>query len=104
MRDLDVTQAFLDEGGCELAPCSTTTDLMVAVKYSASKHPLILKVRSLGFHDRGADISFLSAFPSEKEVLYPPLTFFKPTRDAAGRVRKEVIGIVTIVEVSAVLA
>jgi hypothetical protein len=28
---------------------------------------------------RGADIQFLSAFPAEKELLYPPLTFLKPS-------------------------
>ena len=28
---------------------------------------------------RGASIQFLSAFPAEEEVLYPPLTFLKPT-------------------------
>ena len=27
----------------------------------------------------GCDISFLSAFPHEKELLYPPLTFLQPT-------------------------
>ena len=24
-------------------------------------------------------VSFLSAFPAEKEILYPPLTFLQPT-------------------------
>ena len=28
---------------------------------------------------RGASIQFLSAFPGEEEVLYPPLTYLKPT-------------------------
>ena len=31
---------------------------------------------------RGADISFLSAFPAEKEFLFPPLTFLHPVKDA----------------------
>ena len=35
--------------------------------------------------NRGADVSFLSAFPNEKEYLYPPLTYLKPTG------RKEVV-------------
>ena len=30
------------------------------------------------FMQQGPDLSFLSAFPHEKEALYPPLTFFKP--------------------------
>ena len=28
---------------------------------------------------RGAELSFLSAFPGEQEVLYPPLTYMRPT-------------------------
>ena len=28
---------------------------------------------------RGADLEYLSAFPAEKELLYPPLTFLQPT-------------------------
>ena len=45
----------------------------------------------------GADISFLSAFPTEKEVLYPPLTFLRAT----GQTQKIEIGdgSVTIMEV-----
>ena len=58
----------------------------------------ILKVRSSGFHDRGADISWLSAFPGEKEVLFPPLTYLKPTG------RAEVVGQCTVVEVTPTLA
>jgi len=55
-------------------------------------------VRSSGFHDRGADISWLSAFPGEKEVLFPPLTYLKPTG------RAEVVGQCTVVEVTPTLA
>ena len=44
--------------------------LQVALRYSQSSTPLILKVRSKGFHDRGADISFLSVFPDEAEILF----------------------------------
>ena len=28
---------------------------------------------------RGADLQYLSAFPAEAELLYPPLTFLQPT-------------------------
>ena len=56
---------------------STTADLKVALKYSASKQPLIFKIHTRGFEDRGADISFLSAFPEESEYLFPPLTFLR---------------------------
>jgi hypothetical protein len=30
------------------------------------------------FMELGADLSYLSAFPFEKEHLYPPLTFLHP--------------------------
>ena len=98
MRDMRATEDFAKTGGCELAPMSTTTDLMVALEYSKSEFPFILKVRSSGFHDRGADISWLSAFPGEKEVLFPPLTYLKPTG------RAEVVGQCTVVEVTPTLA
>ena len=58
---------------------STTKDLAVAVKYSASQASLLLKIRTSGFMDRGADISFLSAFPGEKEFLFPPLCYLRST-------------------------
>ena len=74
---------------------STTTDLMVALKYSKSGSPFILKIRSRGFEDRGSGISGLSAFPGEKEVLFPPLTYLSPT----GRTQK-VGDRFTIVEVT----
>lgn len=51
----------------------------VAIKYSASQASLLLKLRTTSFMDRGAEIAFLSAFPGEREVLYPPLTYLKPT-------------------------
>ena len=49
--------------------------------------------------DRGADIAFLSAFPGEREVLFPPLTYLKPTK------RREVLKLgegatCTVVEVT----
>ena len=47
---------------------------------------------------RTADISWLSAFPGEKEVLFPPLTYLKPTG------RAEVVGQCTVVEVTPTLA
>ena len=88
---------FLELGGTELAPMSTTTSLDVAMEYCASKNALILRLNTASFMERGADISFLSAFPTEKEVLYPPLTFLRAT----GQTQKIEIGdgSVTIMEV-----
>ena len=45
-----------------------------------------------------SDISWLSAFPGEKEVLFPPLTFLKPTG------RAEVVEGYTFVEVAPTVA
>ena len=78
MKGVSVPQQFLGKGGSELAPMSTTKDLKVAVQYAASERSVLLSLRTTSFMQRGADLSFLSAFPGEAEVLYPPLTFLKP--------------------------
>jgi len=72
---------FLAQGGTELAPMSTTCSLKVALQHAASEHAVILRVRTRGFMDRGADIAFLSCFPAESEVLFPPLTYLGPVRE-----------------------
>jgi hypothetical protein len=48
--------------------------LQVAVEYAASHTPLIFKIRTNNFRQRGGNIAFLSCFPLEEEYLYPPLT------------------------------
>ena len=53
MRDLKVADEFLHEGGTEYAPMSTTTDLAVAVKYSTSTRPLLFKLKTQSFMERG---------------------------------------------------
>ena len=62
---------------CE--PTGTTTDLAVALQYSTSQASLLFKIKTKSFMQRGADLSYLSAFPGERELLYPPLTFLQPT-------------------------
>lgn len=79
MRDTEVTESFTQHGGTELAPMSTTTKLEVAMQYSMAATSLFFKLRTDSFMQRGASIQFLSAFPAEEEVLFPPLTFLKPT-------------------------
>jgi hypothetical protein len=74
-----VPPAFFKEGGTEYAPMSTTKDLSVAVEYSASRSSVLLRMVTKSFIERGADISYLSAFPGEAEVLFPPLTYLKPS-------------------------
>jgi len=58
---------------------STTTELGVALEYARSDCSLLLKLRTESFMQRGADLDFLSCFPGEHEVLFPPLTYLKPT-------------------------
>jgi hypothetical protein len=80
MKDRMVTDEFLLDGGTEVAPMSTTAELKVAVQYSASANSVLLRLRTASFMARGADISFLSAFPAESEFLFPPLTYLQVTQ------------------------
>jgi len=80
MRNLQTAKEFLEQGGTEAALMSTTRELEVAVAYALSPHSLLFKIRTPSFMQRGADIQFLSAFPAESEMLFPPLTFLKPTK------------------------
>jgi hypothetical protein len=79
MRNRKVTESFLCEGGTEMAFMSTTTDLEVAVLYSLSQQSLLFKIVASNFLSTGADLQWLSVFPGEAEIVYPPLTFLEPT-------------------------
>lgn len=64
-------------GGIELGFMSTTTQKKEAMKYAAySGCALIFEVQQ-GMVSKGADIGWLSQFPSETEVLFAPLTVFE---------------------------
>jgi hypothetical protein len=60
-------------GGIELAFMSTTTDKNVAMKYMGGKTGAIFEIQ-MGMIDKGADLSQLSQYPGESEVLFTPLT------------------------------
>lgn len=79
MRNREIADEFMEKGGTELAFMSTTQDLAVAVRYCLSAKSLIFKVVSTGFMTMGAEVQWISAFPGESEILYPPLTYLKPT-------------------------
>ncbi len=79
MRNREVAKDFMQQGGTELAFMSTTSDLNVAVRYCISQQSLIFKIVSTSFMTMGADVQWLSVFPEEAEILYPPLTYLKPT-------------------------
>jgi hypothetical protein len=42
-----------------------------------SKKPLVFRIISEDFMSCGADVSWLSVYPTEAEILYPPLTYLK---------------------------
>lgn len=79
MKDVEVTEQFIKRGGTELGAMSTTTDMGIAIFYSRSRRSLIFKIVTENQLQRGADLQWLSAFPSESEVLFPPLTYMQPT-------------------------
>jgi hypothetical protein len=58
---------------------STTTDIRVAAQYGMSGSSLLFKLKVDNFMQYGADLQWLSAFPAEAEVLYPPLCYLQPT-------------------------
>ena len=80
MRDIGLTMEFMQKGG-------TSASKDVATNFAASALPLIFKFETKDFTSRGADISFLSVYPAEKEALYPPLTYLR-----AVKTEKETLG------------
>lgn len=81
IKEVHANKDFLLMGGAELAPMSTTSNFKVAMEYGICQEgSLLLKVLVDSALDHGADIQWLSAFPGESEVLYPPLTFLKSTQ------------------------
>eukprot|EP00966_Prymnesium_polylepis_P283323 6546427-Prymnesium_polylepis.2 len=80
MKNLTVTDEFVAGGGSEAAPMSTTSDLDIALGYSAlGERRLFFKLATSGFMERGASLRWVSAFPDEDECLFPPLTYLQPT-------------------------
>eukprot|EP00966_Prymnesium_polylepis_P250740 5798002-Prymnesium_polylepis.1 len=63
-------------GGVERAFMSTSTQRDVALGYMRQKKEtakILFEIR-MGMIDRGADVSCLSQFPAEREILFAPLT------------------------------
>ena len=100
MRNMGTTNEFETEGGAECAPMSTTPDMAIAITYGASKSSLLFKILCSSFMNMGADISYLSAFPNEKEILFPPLTYLRPT----GRVETVRLDVGAIYDASPAMA
>lgn len=96
MKDLQIADEFNNTGGSEMACMSTTSSRDVAEEFALSKSPLLFKFVSNSFMSHGADISFLSVYPGEKEVLYPPLTYLRPINVSEETVGTTVYTIVTV--------
>jgi len=75
MKDMEVDAREIAKlGGVELSLMSTTADINIALKYAQSRCVLVFKYKTQAM-TRGSSIQFLSLYPKENEVLYPPLTF-----------------------------
>jgi hypothetical protein len=79
MKNLTPSDEFSIRGGTELAPMSTTTSIKTAVEYSLSSDSLIFMIVTRNSLQRGAGVEWLSAFPTEEEIVFSPLTFLQPT-------------------------
>ena len=60
----------------------------VAIHYGLSQDSLLFHLKVDNFMHYGADLQWVSAFPGEGEVLYPPLTYLQPT----GRLQRIYVG------------
>jgi hypothetical protein len=82
MSHVELESEFLKKGGTELAPMSTTKDMALAIKFSSGgARSVLLRVRTTGFMNLGAQLGWLSVYPFEVEYLYPPATFLKILRN-----------------------
>jgi serine/threonine protein kinase len=106
MSGMQLPAAFNEEGGTELAPMSTTSDLSVAIGYAVkqdTRAALLFRIVTRNNLERGADVQWLSMFPGESETLFPPLTFLQRTRIEPQTVAHNGV-MVTVVELSTSLA
>mmetsp|Transcript_38330 Transcript_38330/g.120666 ORF Transcript_38330/g.120666 Transcript_38330/m.120666 type:complete len:1644 (-) Transcript_38330:81-5012(-) len=82
LKDLSLPQEFFTEdeygvrGGIEFAMMSTTRDKSVALQYVGTGTATVFEI-VYGAVDRGASIGFLSQYPDEDEILFPPLSFLE---------------------------
>ena len=65
-------------GGVEYGFSSTTAERAQALHYAQGVASTVFEMRQ-GMIDRGADFSWLSQYPFEREILYPPLLGIEAT-------------------------
>jgi len=84
-------------GGVECGFMSATTDAQVAQEYASGSRAGVLYEIQQGLSDRGADLCWLSQYPHEQEICFPPMTGLTVhTRN--GVPAKRIVGAVTVVE------
>ena len=66
-------------GGTEYGVMSVTKDIATATQFALSRGCIVMKIKVSDALSYGADITWLSCYPEQREVVYPPLTFLKPT-------------------------
>jgi hypothetical protein len=81
LKDVRLAGEFSQKGGTEMACTSTTSDPSVALRYATPSHEsaALVKIKAASALVRGADLRWVSAFPTEHEYLYPPLLYLQPT-------------------------
>ena len=62
-----------------------------------------IKIHTKSFMNRGADIAYLSAFPAESELVYPPLTYLRPTGRSMEEQSSDGSVKITVVEVEPIM-
>ena len=70
VKNASVDEDFMNNGGTESAPMSTTTKLKIALEYSASTHPILMRLKPETFLESGASVAFLSCFPPGEKRLF----------------------------------
>ena len=74
------SEFWLGQGGVEFAFMSMTVDRDVAMRYAKAESKedasCVMEVK-MGKMDLGADLSWLSQYPEEKTVVFPPFTLLE---------------------------
>ena len=77
-KGLSLTEEFMTKGGSEFGCMSTSASRAIAAAFAKSgDKPMVFKYDTKNSLERGADVAFLSAYPNEEEVLFPPLTYLR---------------------------
>lgn len=102
MTNVGIAEDFTS--GTDMACMSTTENPDVAMEF-ANEKGFIFRVLCANFMNQGAAVKFLSVYPEEEEVLYPPLTYIqkvtkkkvnKKDQKAIDKMRQQNIKVITV--------